>query len=65
LILDENFYVIGSSREGKREGRNLYERLVKEEDFNFIGILNFRQNCTKYSDYITVYKADTSVLSVP
>ena len=64
LILDENFFVIGSSRDGKREGRTLYESLVQSEDFNFIGILNFKQNCTKYSDYITVYKADTRELNL-
>lgn len=64
LILDENFFIISSSREGKREGRTLYENLVKAADFNFIGIMNFKQNCTKYSDYITVYKADTRELNL-
>ena len=64
LILDENFYVVNSSRNGKQEGRRLYESLVQSEDFNFIGIMNFRQNCTKYSDYITVYKADTRELNL-
>jgi len=62
LILDECFYVVNSSREGKQSGRRLYEHLVQKEDFNFIGILNFRQNCTKYADYITTYRADMSVL---
>ena len=52
LILDECFYVVNSSREGKQSGRRLYEHLVQKEDFNFIGILNFRQNCTKYADIL-------------
>lgn len=64
LILDENFYVVNSSRTGKQTGRRLYESLVQSSDFNFIGILNFKQNCTKYSDYITVYKADTRDLNL-
>jgi len=64
LILDEYLYIINSSRDGKREARQLYESLVQAEDFNFIGILNFRQNCVKYSDFITTYKADTSVLKL-
>jgi len=64
LILDEYLYIINSSRDGKREARQLYESLVQAEDFNFIGILNFRQNCNKYSDFITTYKADTSVLKL-
>lgn len=64
LILDEYLYIINSSRDGKREARQLYESLVQAEDFNFIGILNFKQNCVKYSDFITTYKADTSVLKL-
>jgi len=64
LILDEYLYIINSSRDGKREARQLYESLVQAEDFNFIGIFNFRQNCVKYSDFITKYKADTSVLKL-
>ena len=63
LILDEYFYVVSSSRAGKQEGRRLYEHLVQSNDFNFIGILNFRQNCTKYSDYLTTYRADMSALN--
>jgi len=64
LILDENFYIISSSRDGKREGRRLYEDLVKSADFNFIGILNFKQNCTCYADYITTYRADIDRLKL-
>ena len=62
LILSEYFFVISSSREGKQQGRRLYERLVQQGDFNFIGILNFRQNCTKYADYITTYRANIAEL---
>ena len=62
LILSEYFFVISSSREGKQTGRRLYEHLVQQGDFNFIGILNFRQNCVKYADYITTYKANIAEL---
>ena len=64
MILDENFYVVSSSRDGKKEGRRLYEDLVKKEDFNFIGIMNFKQNCCCYADYIRTYKADVSKLKL-
>ena len=64
MILDESFYVISSSREGKREGRRLYEVLVKERDFQFIGILNYKQNCKCYGDYIRSYTADISRLKL-
>ena len=63
LILCEYFYVINSSRTGRIEGRRIYEQLVQQGDFTFVGILNFRQNCTKYSDYLTVYKADMTALN--
>ena len=64
MILDENMYVISSSRDGKREGRALYEELVKEKDFQFIGILNYKQNCKCYADYIRKYTADVSKLKL-
>lgn len=64
MILDESFYVVSSSREGKREGRTLYEDLVKERDFQFIGILNYKQNCKCYGDYLRTYVADVSKLKL-
>lgn len=64
MILDENFFILSSSREGKREGRQLYEDLVKKEDFNFIGILNYKQNIKEYADYLRTYKADISRLKL-
>ena len=64
MILDENMYVISSSREGKREGRTLYEELVKEKDYQFIGVLNYKQNCKCYADYLRRYVADTSQLDL-
>jgi len=64
MILDENFYIISSSREGKKEGRQLYEDLVKKEDFNFIGVMNYKQNCCCYADYLRTYKADISKLKL-
>ncbi len=57
LILDENFYIIRSDVEGRREGRQLYQDLVTSEPFQFIVIENYRQNVTSYNDYIKTYKA--------
>lgn len=64
MILDENMYVVSSSREGKREGRTLYEDLVKEKDFQFIAILNYKQNCKTYGDYIRTYTAKVDELKL-
>jgi len=64
MILEENFYVVSSSRDGKKEGRELYEQLVKAKDFQFIGILNYKQNCRTHSDYIRVYTADIKKLKL-
>lgn len=64
MILDENFYIISSSREGKKEARQLYEDLVKKDDFNFIGVMNYKQNCCCYADYLRTYKADISKLKL-
>lgn len=64
MILDENFYIISSSRDGKKEGRRLYEELVKEKDFQFIGVLNYKQNCKFYHDYLRTCVADVSKLKL-
>lgn len=57
LILDENMYIIDSSREGKKEARKLYNDLVKSENFLFIVIENHKQNVKTYGDYIKKYVA--------
>lgn len=64
MILDENMYIVSSSREGKREGRTLYENLVKEKDYQFIGVLNYKQNVKDYGDYLRTYIADVSELKL-
>jgi hypothetical protein len=64
MILDENMYVVSSSRTGKREGRDLYEQLVQEKDYQFIGILNYKQNIKDYKDYLRTYTADVSQLKL-
>jgi len=64
MILEENFYVVSSSRDGKKEGRELYEQLVKAKDFQFIAILNYKQNCRTHGDYIRVYTADIKKLKL-
>jgi len=57
MVLDENFYIVNGSRAGKNEGRDLYQKLVTSEDFMFIAICNYKQNCSEYCDYIFKYKA--------
>jgi len=57
LILSENFYILGSSRKDKQQGRELYHKLVGYQDFGFCVILNFKQNIKEYNDYVKVYKA--------
>ena len=57
MVLDENFYLIRSDIQGKRDGRSLYEKLVQSEDYQFIVIENYKQNIKTYSDYIKTYKA--------
>lgn len=64
LILDENLYLIDGSREGKNIGRNLYQDLVASEDFVFMVIENYKQNCKCYGDYIKKYKADITKLNL-
>jgi len=58
LILDENLYLLDSSREGKKDARKLYNDLITSEDFLFIVIENYKQNVKKYKDYIKKYVAD-------
>lgn len=57
LLLMENFYLIDGSREGRKEGRKLYNDLVVQEDYLFVVVDNSKQNCRCYSDYIYKYKA--------
>jgi hypothetical protein len=56
MILDESFYV-DTSRKAKREGRDVFEMLVKSKDFRFIVINNYIQNKRTLSDYIMHYDA--------
>ena len=64
MVLDENMYLIDGSRQGKNEGRDLYQSLVTSEDFLFMVIENWRQNALTYSDYIKKYKADVTKLNI-
>ena len=57
IVLDENMYIVDSSREGKREARKLYNDLVKSKDYAFIVIENYKQNIRDYKDYIKIYVA--------
>jgi hypothetical protein len=64
MILNENFYILDSSRSGKNDGRALYHELVNKDDFVFIVIENYKQNCREYKDYIKWAIADISVLDL-
>lgn len=58
LVLDEYFFIIDSSREGKKIARKLYQDLVSSQDFLFIVIENHRQNVRSFPEYLKKYVAD-------
>jgi hypothetical protein len=57
MILDENFYILDGSRQGKNDGRKLYNDLIVQEDYQFIVVENWRQNVRQYKDYVKTYRA--------
>lgn len=57
LLLMENLYLIDGSRDGRKQGRKVYNDLVVQEDYLFIVVDNSKQNCRCYKDYIFKYKA--------
>ena len=59
LIMDENMYLLDSSREGKKNARAIYNHIVTSKDFCFLVINNYKQNCREYGDYLNWYCADT------
>lgn len=58
LIMDENMYVLDSSRQGKAKARTLYNQIVTHKDFCFLVINNYKQNVRQFSDYLNWYCAD-------
>jgi hypothetical protein len=54
-VLNENFFLMDSSREGKKKARNLYNGLVTSEPYLFIVCENHRSNIRNYSDYVKKY----------
>jgi len=64
MILDENLYLLDGSRAGKNVGRKMYQELVTSEDFLFMCIENWRQNCKCFKDYVKKYKADITKLKM-
>jgi hypothetical protein len=54
-IMNENFFLMDSSREGKKKARNLYNGLVTSEPYLFVVCENFRSNVRNYSEYIKKY----------
>ena len=55
LILDENFYITSSTRSGKQEAREFYNKLVTSEPYLFICCQNYKSNVKTYSDYVRKY----------
>jgi len=51
-VLNENFFLLSSSREGKKVARNLYNDLVCSEPYLFVVCENHRSNIREYKDYI-------------
>ena len=56
-VMNENFFLTDSSREGKKKARNFYNELVTSEPYLFIVCENHKANVTKYSDYVKKYVA--------
>lgn len=57
MIMDEYFFVLDSSRQGKRETRNMYHSLVNSKDYRFIVVENWRSNKRKLEDFVKLYDA--------
>ena len=58
ILFDEFLYLLCSSREGKKDSRQLYDDLINQRDFTFMVIENYKQNARCFSDYIKYYIAD-------
>ena len=58
MVFDENLYVIDGSADGRKEARSLYNDLTASQDFMFVVIENWRQNCRCHADFIKTYVAD-------
>ena len=58
MVFDENLYIIDGSVEGRKEARKLYNDLTCSQDFLFVCIENWRQNCREHKDYIKTYVAE-------
>ena len=54
-VMNENFFLLSSSREGKKIARNLYNELVTSEPYLFVVCENHRSNIREYKDYIKKY----------
>ena len=57
-VMNENFFLKDSSRDGKKKARNLYNELVSSRPYLFIICENHRANIHEYSDYVKSYVAD-------
>ena len=54
-VMNENMFLMDSSREGKKLARNLYNSLVCSEPYLFVVCENHRSNIREYKDYIKKY----------
>ena len=58
VVLDENFFLLDSSRDGKKKARNIYNELVTSQEYLFIICENYRSNIKSYRDYVKSYVAN-------
>tara|TARA_B110000285_G_scaffold176559_1_gene198275 strand:- start:1548 stop:2249 length:702 start_codon:yes stop_codon:yes gene_type:complete len=58
MVFDENLYVLDGTSDGRRQARNLYTDLTSSQDFIFVVIENWRQNCRCHADFLKTYVAD-------
>ncbi len=61
-VMNENFFLLSSSREGKKKARNLYNDLVTSEPFLFVVCENFRSNIKNYSDYLKKFVVKVCII---
>jgi hypothetical protein len=57
LVMDECFFVLGTSRSDINYARDIYHKLVSSKEYRFIMVSNFTPNKRKLSDYISTYDA--------
>ena len=58
-----SFLSLNSGRQGLSESYEVFDSVVRADDFNFIAIHTTHQNKKKFSDYIYNFKAPSNLLN--